>query len=65
MSFYKKRIVRLDTPADIEERIRHRNALDQVNAEIKARWPKITADNFHEVWVWKQARIAELGGTSA
>ena len=45
MAFYKRRIVRPDTPADVEERIRYRRASERALAELHVRWPMLTVEN--------------------
>ena len=58
--FYKKRIVRPDTAADVAERIRYREVAAQISKEVTARYPRLTAENFDEAWAWKQARIEAI-----
>jgi hypothetical protein len=58
--FYKKRIVRPDTPADIAERIAYRAACKQALAETKEQFPVLTAENFVEASAMLNQRIAEL-----
>lgn len=60
MAFYKKRIVRPDTAADIAERIKNRKACEQALADVRERYPVITAENFEEANAYRERRIREI-----
>ena len=62
MAFYKKRIVREDTPADIQERIASRFAHDTALAATKAAFPVLTADNFAEANAFREQQIKVAEG---
>jgi hypothetical protein len=52
---------RPSTLEEIAERIRYRHiASVVVNAEVKARYPVLTAENFAEADEYRQARLQEL-----
>lgn len=59
MAFYKKRIVRPDTPQDVAERISYRNACEKARAERKAKFPVLTTQNFEEAAAFQNQRIAD------
>jgi hypothetical protein len=60
MAFYKKRIVRPDTPKDIAKRLAHKAACEQALAEMKERFPVLTVENFAAANAMLHQRIAEL-----
>ncbi len=49
-----------DTPAAIAERFRARAIAEQVQQELTARWPTITAENADEVLAFQRNRYEEL-----
>lgn len=49
-----------DTPEREAERRQHIANGKTVWAEIQAKWPRITADNFEEVEAYRLARLREL-----
>lgn len=60
MAFYKKRVVRRDTEADIAERTRYREAAARALVELQERFPTITAENFAEADRFRETRTQEL-----
>ncbi len=60
MAFYKKRIVRPDTPADIAWRMANNVARDTARRETKEKFPVVTAENFQAANDYRERRIAEL-----
>jgi hypothetical protein len=60
MSFYKRRIHRNDTLADVAERMAYRIAADQALAEMAARFPILSAANFDEARRFLETRRQEL-----
>jgi hypothetical protein len=42
------------------ERIRHRTAAEQALADVRERFPVLTAENFQEANDYREARIREL-----
>jgi hypothetical protein len=60
MAFYKKRIVRQDTQADVDWRLRNNLARDQARKDTKAKFPVVTADNFADAVAYQDQRVADL-----
>ncbi len=60
MAFYKKRIVRRDTQADIDWRIANNTAREIARHEMKKKFPTLTAENFQEACDYQERRIAEI-----
>jgi vancomycin resistance protein YoaR len=60
MAFYKKRIERRDTQADINWRLANNRAIQIAVAETKQKYPVVSADNFAEACAYQDRRIAEL-----
>ena len=60
MAFYKKRIEVRDNPIIVEWRTRYRDGLEQINIDMKKRWPEITAENFEEVERWKEEQVSKM-----
>jgi hypothetical protein len=50
----------VDTPERAAERIAHRQACEQANREMMAKFGPLTAANAAEAIAWQQARISEL-----
>lgn len=65
--FYKKRIEKADTPAQVAERIAYNAACRKATADTKVRFPQITAENMDAALEYKQQRINEIlaGGEEA
>jgi hypothetical protein len=60
VAFYKKRIVRPDTDAEIAERILYAKASEQVRNEVRANFPTVTAENFNAADSFRNKRMQEL-----
>lgn len=52
--------MRPDAQGAAAERIAHRKAGEQANAEMMARFAPLTADNIAAALTWQAARIKEL-----
>jgi hypothetical protein len=62
---YSRRHYRLvsplpDRPGAAAERVAYRKAAEQALAELRARWPVLTAENFTEADRFREARTQEL-----
>ncbi len=60
MAFYRKRVVKPDTAADIAEWIAYRKACEQARAERQEKFPVLTMENFEEAGRYEERRIREL-----
>lgn len=49
-----------DSPAQVAERIRHREACERANREMLERFSPLTASNAAAAIQWQDARIGEL-----